>query len=612
MPPFTQLPTFLPGLSRLPSSPLPAAATLCGLLTLCTLTVPAPSSGQDAATQTAPAPPWFTEVAAEAGLDFVHHNGMSGQSYFSEMMGPGVALVDVDDDGDLDVYLVQGNDLKPASADGGEAPLYDRLFRNDTALGADGRTRLRFVDITEDSGLRARGYGMGVATGDYDNDGRVDLYLTNFGANELWRNLGTDAQGRTRFAEVSQQAAADDRRWSVSASFADLDRDGWLDLAVANYVDFALAIHKPCRSYTGAPDYCSPLAYAPVPDRLLRNLGAGGDVGARFERAESKAGLDKTFGAGLGVLSRDFDGDGWLDLYVANDQSANQMWINRRDFTFVNGALLAGTAVNAEGRPEAGMGVAAGDVDGDGDTDLIVSHLDRETNTLYINDGGGFFEDLTQKSGMARASWDVTGFGLAWLDVDNDGDLDLAVANGAVKRLEHLVRAKDPFPLHQPNQLFENLGDGRFADISRRAGAAFALSEVSRGLAVGDVDNDGDADLLLGNNNGPVRLLLNGVGQDAPWLGLRLLTVDGRDALGARVTLERGTAPSMVRQAHSDGSYASASDPRVLFGLADSPPLSGLWVTWPDGSRERFPVPTKDRYHSLRQGTGTAMTERKS
>ena len=241
------------------------------------------------------------------------------------------------------------------------------------------------------------------------------------------------------------------------------------------------------------------------------------------------------------------------------------------------------------------MGVAAGDVDGDGDTDIIVSHLDRETNTLYINDGGGFFEDQTQKSGMARASWDVTGFGLAWLDVDNDGDLDLAVANGAVKRLEHLVRAKDPFPLHQRNQLFENLGGGRFVDISQRAGAAFALSEVSRGLAVGDVDNDGDADLLLGNNNGPVRLLRNDVGQDAPWLGLRLLTGPGRDALGARATLERGSSPAMVRLAHSDGSYASAGDPRLLFGLAGSPAPSGLWVTWPDGSKERFPVPTTGR-----------------
>lgn len=552
--------------------------------------------------------PLFEEVSAASGLTFVHHNGMSGQSYFSEMMGPGAALVDLDNDGDLDVYLVQGHDLRSASASPpatAKATTYrDRLFRNDSDPGPDGR--LRFVDITEASGLDARGYGMGVATGDYDNDGHVDLYLTNFGDNQLWRNLGPDGQGNSRFAEVTRATGAEDPRWSVSASFADFDRDGWLDLVVANYVDFALAIHKPCRGYTGAPDYCSPLAYAPLADRLLRNRGGSA---VTFERRESPSGLAKSFGAGLGVLTRDLNGDGWIDIYIANDQSENQMWINQRNGRFVDEALLGGTAVNAEGRPEAGMGVAAGDVDGDGDTDLLVSHLDRETNTLYVNDGDGFFEDRTQKSGMARPSWDVTGFGLAWFDLDNDGDLDLAVANGAVKSLEHLVRAKDPFPLHQKNQLFENLGDGRFADITGRAGDAFAHSEVSRGLAVGDIDNDGDADLLVANNNGPVRLLRNGRGDGTPWLGLRLLTATakdapGRDALGARVTLERGSAPALVRLVHSDGSYASAGDPRVLFGLAGSPHPSGLRVQWPDGAVERFAVPKLRSYHTLRQGDG--------
>ena len=552
------------------------------------------------------AQPLFRDVAAEVGLEFVHHNGMSGRTYFSEMMGPGAALVDVDGDGDLDVFLVQGHDL---GAEGGrtDAAHRDRLFRNDIVRGADGKPRLRFTDITAESGLDARGYGMGVATGDYDNDGRVDLYLTNFGDNQLWRNLGVDGDGRVRFVEVTQEARAEDRRWSVSASFADLDRDGWLDLVVANYVDFALAIHKPCRSHTGAPDYCSPLAYAPLPDLLLRNRGKGtGPV--TFERSSA---LAKVPGAGLGVLARDLDGDGWIDLYVANDQDANRLWLNRREFTFVDEALLAGAAVNAEGRPEAGMGVAAGDVDGDGDPDLIVSHLDRETNTLYINEGGGFFEDRTGKSGMATASWDFTGFGLGWIDFDNDGDLDLAVANGAVRHLEHLVRAEDPFPLHQRNQLFENLGGGRFADATERAGPAFALSEVSRGLAVGDVDNDGDADLLVANNNGSVRLLRNEVGQKAPWLGLRCITTSGRDALGAQVVLERGEAPPLVRLVSTDGSYASASDPRVLFGLGGSPPVTGLNVTWPEGRVERFPVPETGRYHTLRQGAGTAQPETK-
>ena len=550
--------------------------------------------------------PLFREVASEAGLDFVHYNGMSGKTYFSEMMGPGAALVDVDGDGDLDVYLVQGHDLGKSEGAGEKRGNHrDRLFRNDTTHDARGKPQIRFVDITEKSGLDARGYGMGVATGDYDNDGQVDVYLTNFGENQLWRNLGLGEGGVVHFEQVTRAARAEDRRWSVSASFADLDRDGWLDLVVANYVDFALAIHKPCRSYTGAPDYCSPLAYAPLPDLLLRNRG--GTAGSvRFER---KSALSEVPGAGLGVLARDLDDDGWVDLYVANDQQANRLWLNRRDFQFVDEALLAGTAVNAEGRPEAGMGVASGDVDGDGDLDLIVSHLDRETNTLYINEGGGFFEDRTGKSGMATATWDFTGFGLGWLDYDNDGDLDLAVANGAVKHLEHLVRAKDPFPLHQRNQLFENQGNGSFREVGEAAGPAFALSEVSRGLAVGDVDNDGDPDLLVANNNGPVRLLLNEGGQEAPWLGVRCLTRHGRDALGARVVLERASAPTIVRLVQTDGSYASASDPRVLFGLKGSPKATSIVVRWPDGLSERFQVPETGRYQTLRQGTGTALPE---
>lgn len=550
------------------------------------------------------------EVAAESGLVFEHQNGMAGEFYFSEMMGSGVALVDVDNDGDLDVYMVQGGPLgRPAPGTKADRRPMDQLFRNDLEILADGTRRLRFVDITAESGLGAREYGMGVATGDVNNDGWTDLYLTNFGPNQLWLHRGLDADGHPTFEEVTLDAGADDTRWSVSASFVDIDRDGWLDLHVANYVDFAIAVHKRCRSHTGAPDYCSPLAYGHVPDRLLHNQGRGAGGTVTFRRLEAAAGLDKAYGAGLGVLGRDLDGDGWPDLYVANDQSANQMWINGRDLTFTDEALLGGTAVNGEGRPEAGMGVAAGDVDGDGDEDLIVSHLNRETNTLYLNDGSGFFEDSTQKSGMATATWNFTGFGLAWLDFDNDGDLDLAVANGAVKHLEHLVRAKDPFPLHQKNQLFENLGNGRFRDLTEGAGPAFQLSEVSRGLAAGDLDNDGDTDLVISNNNGTARLLRNTVGEGAPWLGLRWLTAAGRDALGARVTLERGEARPLVRLVHSDGSYASAGDPRVLFGLAGSAPATGLVVRWPDGAEERFPVPSTGQYHTVRQGDGQPMTE---
>lgn len=540
--------------------------------------------------------PWFEDVAEQVGIDFVHQNGMSGRNYFSEMMGSGAALADLDGDGDLDVYLVQGGPLGSKDAE----PPGDRLYVNRLEGG-----RLHFDDVTESSGADvARAYGMGVAAGDVDHNGLPDLYLTNFGNDQLL--LTTPGPGGAiRLRDASHLLASKNPRWSVSATLADLDADGWLDLYVANYVDFALAIHKPCRDYTGSPSYCSPLAYSAEPDLLLRNLGKarGGEV--RFERVALEA-MEKHFGAGLGVVASDFNGDGRLDLYVANDQSANQMWINQGGLKFTDEALLSGTALNAEGRPEAGMGIAIGDVDSDGDDDLMVSHLDRETNTLYLAQGDGFFEDRTRESGFGTASWDFTGFGIAWLDIDNDGWLDLAVANGAVKHLEHLVRAKDPFPLHQGNQLFHNQGGGRFVEATDRGGPAFELSEVSRGLVPGDIDNDGDIDLLLTNNNGPARLLLNRIGQRRPWVGLRLLHRSGRDALGAEVALLRQEAPTLHRRVRTDGSYASAGDPRLLFGLSGGERLSGVDVRWVDGSRERFPAPEPGRYHVLRQGTGQA------
>ncbi len=536
----------------------------------------------------------FTDVAAASGLDFVHENGRSGKNYFCEMMGSGGAFLDFDNDGDLDVYLVQGGPL------GGEAagsPPRDRLFRNEL-VSPSGAGALRFVDATAASGIAATGYGMGVATGDFDNDGWVDLYVTSFGANQLWRNNGDGS-----FSDVTAKSGAGDGRWSVSATFLDLDRDGWLDLYVVNYVDFALATHKVCRSHTGAPDYCSPLAYHPESDLLLRNRGDGS-----FERISAASGIGAAPGAGLGVVSADLDGDGWVDLYVANDQAPNQMWI-RSDprgsggrITFRDQALLAGTALNADGRPEAGMGVALGDVDGDGDEDLLVSHLDRETNTLYLNEGEGFFEDRSTASGLGAPSWDSTGFGVAWLDVDNDGWLDLMVANGAVKYLQPLVRRGDPFPLHQKNQLFRNLGGGKFEEVTAGAGSAFELSEVSRGLAVGDVDNDGDADVLLTNNGGPVRLLRNEVGQDRAWLGLRLVGGPGpRDLLGARVTLERPGRPTLPRTVRTGGSYLSAHDPRLLLGLGESSSGGTLRILWPDGSSERRRFEGSRRYLTLRQ-----------
>jgi hypothetical protein len=543
----------------------------------------------------------FSERAAELGLDFVHFNGMSGEFYFPEMMGPGGALFDYDNDGDLDVYLVQGHMLGPGKAlsdallpPRSGQPLSDRLFRNDLVIRPDGTPVLHFTDVTEASGIRASGYGMGVSTGDFDNDGWLDLYVTNFGANQLWRNNGDGS-----FTEVTPQAGVDAPRWSVGAAFLDFDRDGWLDLYVGNYVNFSFSHHITCRSNSSAQDYCSPLAYNGLPDRLFRNRGDG-----RFEDVSARSHIVRDFGGALGVVVGDYNGDGWLDIYVANDGVANQLWINRQDGTFDNEALLAGVAVNMEGTAEASMGVDAADYDGDGDEDLFMTHLLGETNTLYVNNGQAWFEDRSLATGLAAPSMAYTSFGTGWFDYDNDGWLDLFIANGEVKTIPAQAQAGDPYPLHQTNQLFRNLGNGRFEEVTAQAGAALRLSEVSRGAAFGDVDNDGDTDILLLNNNGPVRLLLNQVGGHRHWLGLRVLDRAGRDALGVRVEVLSPAGGRLWRRVRTNGSYASANDPRVLAGLGETGRVDAVRVHWLDGRAEQWKGLGVDRYITLRQGEG--------
>jgi hypothetical protein len=303
-------------------------------------------------------------------------------------------------------------------------------------------------------------------------------------------------------------------------------------------------------------------------------------------------------------VAADFDGDRWPDIYVANDGVANQLWMNKRDGRFINEALLAGVAVNKDGMPEASMGVDAADFDGDGDEDLFMTHLSRETNTLYINDGKGWFEDRTVAMGLANPSFAYTGFGTAWFDYDNDGWLDVLAVNGAVRKIQDLVEAGDPHPLHQPNQLFRNLGDGRYREVTAEAGPAFTVSLVSRGAAFGDLDQDGDTDVIIANNSGPARVLRNDTGSSANWVGLRLLNADGRsDAFGARVILD-GENP-LWRRSRADGSYASSNDPRVIVGLGSRTDASvAVQVIWPNGEEERWPEMDTRRYHTLRQGQG--------
>jgi enediyne biosynthesis protein E4 len=542
---------------------------------------------------------WFTDRARESGLDFVHFNGMTGRFYLPEVIAPGVALLDYDGDGDLDVFVTQGQMLGKQTLSEAlyvpQAPLKSRLYRNELEVHADNVRVLRFTDVTDASGLAVHGFAMGAATGDFNNDGCVDLYVTNLERSQLFRNRcdGT-------FADVSIESGTEDRGWSVSAAFVDYDRDGWLDLFVGNYVYYSVEGDKPCLHSIGSlRDYCPPSVYRPQPDRLYHNNRDG-----TFTDVTVAAGMGREFGPALGVSTADFNSDGWMDIYVANDGAPNQLWINRHDGTFSNTALGGGAALGADGEAKGSMGVDAGDFDHDGDEDLFITELAREGHDLYVNDGSGVFEEQAARAGIRLPSLPYTGFGTAWFDFDNDGWLDLLTVNGAVRHTAGALTRRETFSLQQPKQLFRNLGDGRFADVTEHAGAVLKNPEVSRGAAFGDVDNDGDTDVVVANDSGPIRLLVNHIGNTRHWVGVRVVGRQPRDMVGARVGIVRATGPTLWRRSRADGSYASANDSRVLFGLGDTAKIVKVRVQWPDGNVEDWTDVPVDRYVTLREGEG--------
>ena len=586
------------------------------LLIVCTAACRGSSTPPPSQTSTPPPPEWFVDRAAETGLDFVHFNGMSGALYYAEHMGPGVALFDYDNDGDLDVFIPQGQMLGTGKKmeqalfpPKGPLPVRGRLFRNDLTVNADGTRTLKFTDVTGASGINANAYGMGVATGDFDNDGCIDLYVTTLGRNELFHN---NCDGT--FTDVSKSSRTDDSGWSSSAAFVDYDRDGWLDLFVGHYLNYSTETNIRCYSVNGRSDYCPPHVYSAQPSHLFHNNRDG-----TFTDVTAAAGMSSEFGPALGVVTADFNGDGWVDIYVTNDGQPNQMWINQHNGTFKNTGLLSGTALSGEGEAKSSMGVDAGDFDNDGDEDLLVTELTGQGSDLYVNDGSGIFVDQSARSRLRFGSLPFTGFGAAWLDADNDGWLDILTVNGAVTSIEDLARAHDPFPLHQRKQFFRNLGGGQFEDVSATAGAVFQKPAVGRGAAFGDVDNDGDIDVVVGNDNGPAELLINQIGNRRDWIGIRTVAprqardepepgrrLEGRDMVGARVGVVRADGSMLWRRARADGSYASANDPRVLVGLGTSAKPVRVRVVWPDGKTEEWNDVPLNRYTTLKEGSGTA------
>ena len=511
-----------------------------------------------------------------------------------EILGAGVALFDYDNDGDLDVYLLQGTMLEP-----GKKPLVppppgwkpgNRLFRN--MLSETGK--LQFVDVTEKAGVGHIGYAMGVAVGDYDNDGYQDLYVTNFGRNVLYHNNGDGT-----FTDVTEKAGVDDPRWSASAAWVDYNNDGLLDLFVCDYVDFTVRGNKQCYSPTGELDYCSPLAYHPIPSRLFRNLGNG-----KFVDVTEASGVGSSYGPALGVICMDFNGDGLIDIYVANDAAANRLWLNQGNGTFKEAGLDTGVALSADGLPKAGMGVTADDIDNDGRLELLVTNLNREGVTLFRSDGKGMYDDDTAQFRLAQPTFGYTGYGVGFFDYDNDGLMDLFIANGAMTIIDSMQNNPDPYA--QKNQLFHNEGAGKgFREVTDVAGPALQLIEISRGAAFGDIDNDGDIDIVITNEDGPARLFLNEIGSKRHWLLVRLESPKvNRFGMGARVGVFRRGMPVLWRHAHTDGSMLSASDVRVHFGLGGNPRIDAVAVHWLDGSKEKWENIRADRMITLRQGSG--------
>jgi enediyne biosynthesis protein E4 len=532
----------------------------------------------------APIPVTYVDVAAVAGITFQHDNAASAEKYLIETMGSGCAWIDYDQNGLLDLYLVNGAATRLYTP---KHRLQSALYRNN----GDGT----FTDVTAKAGVGAEGlFGMGVAVGDYDDDGFPDLFVLGYGRCILFHNNGDGT-----FTDVTAKAGVENSgRWGSSAAWFDYDNDGWLDLVIANYVDWAPDNNFWCGDHgPGLRSYCHPDNYHGQAPTLYHNNGDG-----TFTDVSLRSGVGAKPGNGLGVVTFDYDDDGWQDIFIANDSMPNFLFHNNRDGTFREVGYMAGVAVSMDGTSEAGMGVDAADASGNGRMDLIVTHLDSQLARFYQNMGGQVFDDATLRSKISYATFHMSGFGTRFMDFDNDGWRDIFMSDGHI--LDNIERYKAEVRYAEPKLMFRNTGRGIFENVSERLGADFQRPRVSRGTAIGDFDNDGDLDVLVNNSGEPAQLLRNDGGNANHWLEIFLIgTRSNRDGVGARVKLTAGDL-TLYDQRKGGMSYQSAQDPRLHFGLGGHASVDALEIIWPSGAVTKLAGIKSDQIISVKEGEG--------
>jgi hypothetical protein len=546
---------------------------------------PGPSRGAAAPSPARPAGPIeFRDVTKQAGIHFKHNSGAFGKKYLPETMGSGVCVLDYDNDGWQDILFVNSMDW-PGHR--GASRTYPALYHNNK----DGT----FTDVTRDAGLAVESYGLGCAVADYDNDGFEDIYITTVGSNHLFRNLGNG-----KFADVTLKAGVADPGFSTSAVWFDYDNDGKLDLFVTHYIEWSIAKDQYCTLDNKNKSYCTPQTYKGESSTLFHNKGDG-----TFENVTKRAGLRDPTSKSLGVAMLDYDGDGWMDLFVANDTEPNKLYRNNHNGTFADVGVQVGVAFSESGRVRAGMGVDAGDFDGSGWQSLVIGNFTNESMSLYRNDGSGLFVDEEISSGIRQMSLQALTFGCFFFDYDLDGRLDIFAANGHVS--DDISVVQPTLKYAQPAILFHNSGNRKFEDASAKVGPALQQPVVARGAAYLDYDNDGDLDLVITANNGLARLLRNEYTNPNDMLRVKLVgTRSNRDGIGAKVTLTTNAGARLLRMVKTGSSYASQSELPLTFGLGkqEAGKTVSLEIIWPSGQKDSLSKISADQFITVKEGSG--------